>query len=384
MAGASSYRVLITDISTRKAFDLANIFMYKNIPLILADMPHGLDASLLAKAYGKPIERLRKDTHFFEDLCAILEQYAGEKIVYIPIEEDTTDLVYNFLQKFDYPNFFHNLPPRKSFDTVRDKGKFSAFCQAEGVPVPKEYSYEALLKMEKLPCALIAKPKSGSGSVGIVFIDTKKDLLACQNLDMTQYIIQQRLENPAAVEGGFFLFDRGEPAGYYGHKRIRTYPVKGGVTIYSRCDMNLQLQTLGNELLHKLQWSGVAMVEFLYDSVSGEYKIIEVNPRLWGSLMLAEFCGSEMFENYCRSALGMPLKKARPEKERYIRWIFPWELLVYLQQKGKIKNFWRRNRKNTCYINFTYSSYGRSMLFTLYNMVSPQKLKRLFQKVTTG
>ncbi len=383
MKDLSSIRVLITDISTRKAYDLANIFASKNIPFILADKSEGFDASVLAKAYGKPVECLRKDIHFFEDLSAILEKYADKKIVYIPVEEDTTNLVYNFLQKFDYTNFFHNLPPREAFDVVRDKGAFSAFCQAEGISVPKEYSYEELLKMTNLPSSLIIKPKSGSGSVGIIFVDTKDDLLACRNLDMRKYIIQQRLENPAAVEGGFFLFDQGKPVGYYGHKRIRTYPVTGGVTIYSRCDINPKLQALGNELLQKLQWSGLAMVEFLYDSDKDEYKIIEVNPRLWGSLMLAEFCGSEMFENYCRTALKMPLKKAHIEKERYIRWIFPWELLVYVQQKGNIKGFWQFSKKDTCYINFTYGSYGRSMLFLFYNMVSPAKLKRLFQKVVT-
>jgi len=382
MVSTSSFLVLITDLSTRKAFDLANIFMHKNTEIVLCDSCNKTDRFLLEKAYGKKIELLRKEQHFADDLGRILEKYSHKKIVYFPIEEDTTLLVYDFLQQHKYPNFFTNLPPRKSFDIVRDKGAFSLFCLDNGIPVPAEYACEDLLALKQLPSGLIIKPRSGSGSVGILFIDTKEELLqACKELDMRKYIIQERLENPKDVEGGFFLFYEGQKISYYGHRRIRTYPVSGGVSIYSKCDLNPELEALGTELLQKLEWSGLAMVEFLYDPAAQMYKIIEVNPRLWGSLMLAEFCGSEMFENYCRSALNMPVKEGNVEKERYLRWFFPRELLVYFQQKGKIEKFWHFDRADTCYVNFSYSSYSRSLLFTFYNMINPRKLKRLLQKV---
>lgn len=130
-----------------------------------------------------------------------------------------------------------------------------------------------------------------------------------------------------------------------------------------------------------MRWRGLAMIEFLYDSISNDYKIIELNPRLWGSLLLAEFCGSQMLENYCLGALGEPLQKSHIQKESYLRWFFPWELLVYLQQKGKIRDFWSFDKRHTCYVNFTYGSLGRSLLFLVYNMASPEKIRRLLRKI---
>ncbi len=381
MINYSQFSVLITDLSTRKSFDLANILTQKGINILLCDDLKGADQIMLESAYRKKCELLRKDTNFSDDLSKILQNHSDIKIVYFPIEEDTTLLVYNFLKQHQYSNFYHNLPLQKSFDTVRNKGIFSKFCLHKNLAVPKEYDFQTLLNMDDLPEELILKPKNGSGSVGIRFLDTKEDLLACQRLVIDDYIIQQRLKNPKDVEGAFFLFDKGKYISYYGHKRIRTFPPEGGVSIYSKCECKPELEKLGVKLLEKLEWSGLAMVEFLYDPDTDSYKIIEVNPRLWGSLMLSEFCGSNMIENYCLTALQKPLQDSCIQEDRYIRWFFPWELLAYVKSRASIPNFWHFDTEHTCYINVSYTTYWHSFLFTLYNIVNPAKLKRLYQKV---
>ena len=85
-----------------------------------------------------------------------------------------------------------------------------------------------------------------------------------------EYLLQEMLQNPLNVEGAFFLFNNGEPVSYYGHKRLRTYPVKAGVTVYSKISYNNVIEKAGINLLKKLNWHGLAMVEFLFDPKSGE------------------------------------------------------------------------------------------------------------------
>lgn len=370
--------VLITDISTRKSFDLANILKANNINILLCD---DKSAVMLSKSYGQKIELLRKNGYFESDLIAILEKYSACNLIYFPIEEDTTVLVNDFIEKNNYKNLYHNLPPQESFEIVRDKALFSKFCEKNSLNIPKEYSYELLIKEPNLPSNIIIKPRSGSGSVGILFIDSKEELLENSSLDFDRYIIQERLDNSQDIEGAFFLFDKGKLLTYYGHKRIRTYPKRGGVTVYSKCQLNEDLKKLGSELLEKLQWSGIAMVEFLYDSKTKQYKIIEVNPRSWGSLMLSEYCGSEMISNYCLTSLNRPIKKSEINENVYIRWIFPWDVISYIQSVGRVEGFWRFQRDKTCYINFSYTTWSRAFLFMIYNIINPSKLKRLIKKV---
>ena len=42
----------------------------------------------------------------------------------------------------------------------------------------------------------------------------------------------------------------------------------------------------GERLLTALNWHGVAMVEFKIDA-TGQHWLMEINPRLWGSLALS-------------------------------------------------------------------------------------------------
>ncbi len=371
--------VLITDIATRKAFDLANILIAQGMEILLCDDIKGYKASILSASYGRGIELLRKDS-FDADLTAIAEKYSDKKLIYFPIEEDTTLFVYKFLKTTQISNLYMNLPPEKSFDIVRDKRVFSNFCMQNLINIPKEYDYDSLIKDKSLPSKLIVKPKKGSGAVGIKYIDSKEELLSL-DFDFNDYIIQQRLDNEKEIEGAFFLFDRGELISFYGHKRIRTYPQRGGVSVYSKCHINEELKKLGAELLQKLNWSGIAMVEFLYDQDSGEYKVIEVNPRAWGSLMLSEFCGSSLIENYCRIAVGKKSLYSEIRTEKYIRWFFPWDIILYVQNMGKIKDFWNFDKQNCCYINFTYSSWGKALLFTFYNLINPDKIRVFLKKV---
>jgi predicted ATP-grasp superfamily ATP-dependent carboligase len=53
--------------------------------------------------------------------------------------------------------------------------------------------------------------------------------------------------------------------------------------------------------VRELGWTGVALVEF---KKGDDYRLIEVNPRFWGSLPLATRAGVNFPHLLCRAALG--------------------------------------------------------------------------------
>jgi len=371
-------KLILTDLDARKAFDIFNLIKYYNYDINAYSSSSKVELKILELIYGQKVDILDKSNLSYSFRFAIDD--IDTKYIYFPIEEDTTVKFYDFIQENKLSNFYYRLAPRESFDCVRDKSKFSTYCSENSLPIPIEYKYDDILKLEELPCNLIIKPKLGSGSMGIKFIDSFDEFLSLKELDFEQYIIQERLENSKDIEGAFFLFDKGKFISYYGHKRIRTYPQNGGVTVYSKCETNRELKELGSKLLEGLNWSGIAMVEFLFDTKSGTYKIIEVNPRAWGSIMLSEFSNSNILKNYINISLGNTPIESKVNENRYIRWIFPWDIISYIKSRGDIKNFWSFNRDDTCYINFTYSNYYRSILFLLYNIFDYKKIKKLFKK----
>jgi predicted ATP-grasp superfamily ATP-dependent carboligase len=98
------------------------------------------------------------------------------------------------------------------------------------------------------------------------------------------------------------------------HRRLREYPVSGGPSTLAVSVRDPRLVELGTALLRALDWVGVAMVEFKQDG-RGEYRLMEVNPRLWGSLPLAIAAGVNVPYAWYRLAAGLPVEPALTWRE---------------------------------------------------------------------
>jgi hypothetical protein len=371
--------LLISNVFFRKAFDVIAIlqkqFDYKFIIGIPSTSRWShLQASILYKGY-KEILRIENQTVFFHDLLNISRKYAAECIIYLPIEEVTTDYFYQFCLKYGSCNFLYQLPPYPIFCLARDKRKLNMYCLAHAIHAPKLYSTLTDISESDLP--LILKPKLGSGSSGIIRITTKDDLCKLQKIKDTDYVIQELLPNGRNVKGAFFLAYQGKLISAYTHERIRTSPPEGGVSVLSQASYNNDIIEEGRKLIESLNWSGLLMLEFLYDVRCRQYKIIEANPRIWGSIMLSEYCGSQMLENYVRLCCSLPLFRSTINTNVKIRWFFPVDLLNYIRSGFRINDFWYFH--NTCFINWSYAAWHRAMWFNLSSIFKLKNIQRFFR-----
>ncbi|WP_323172009.1 carboxylate--amine ligase [Natrialba sp. PRR66] len=99
---------------------------------------------------------------------------------------------------------------------------------------------------------------------------------------------------PTTDEYGFFaLYDRGEPVATFQHRQRRGYSYAGGPSSYRESVWIPELERAGRALLDHLEWHGLAMVEFLRDEETGEFKLMEVNPRFWSSLPFSVQTGAD-------------------------------------------------------------------------------------------
>jgi predicted ATP-grasp superfamily ATP-dependent carboligase len=91
------------------------------------------------------------------------------------------------------------------------------------------------------------------------------------------------------------LMHDGEPNLVFQHRRVHEWPPEGGVS--SMCesigiDKHHDLMEKSIALLRRLEWEGVASVEYRHDSASDVACLMEVNGRFWGSLSLACSAGA--------------------------------------------------------------------------------------------
>ena len=69
------------------------------------------------------------------------------------------------------------------------------------------------------------------------------------------------------------------------------YPIQGGPSTLREGVEHPKVMEVGLSLLKSLNWVGVAMVEFKVDPRDRIPKLMEINPRFWGSLQLAIVSG---------------------------------------------------------------------------------------------
>lgn len=87
------------------------------------------------------------------------------------------------------------------------------------------------------------------------------------------------------------LMHNSEPIALFMHRRLREYPIEGGVSTLRESVRIKDLAHLGIKLLKAMHWDGVGMVEFKCDRLTFVPKLMEVNGRFWGSLPLAISAG---------------------------------------------------------------------------------------------
>jgi predicted ATP-grasp superfamily ATP-dependent carboligase len=375
-------RVLIADVNSRKNFDIVNIIQnkYKLKVILCASRDFKFQLNVI---YLKKIRRLRSDNfeNFKNDFEFILKEYVNEDIVYLPVSDQNTRNFIKYTSQYKNKQLYYSLPSLELFDTVNNKSGFISLATKAKVPTPKSLNYKDLGEVKNNKIPIILKPKIGQGSVGIVKIKNG-DYSSLDKLNLEDYEIQELINSNHHPYGVFFNCINGKIIDAYVHKRIRTFPRSGGVTVFSKIVKNQELINLAHKYTASIGWNGFGMIEFMHDDVNNIWKCIEFNPRVWGSVLLAPYSGNDIVLNHINNLFKRKL--LHTEDINYnakVSWLFPFEILNLITRNISIKTFIKLFDKNTSLINFTYSNFFRTVFFLIYFTINKKSFIRFFKKL---
>lgn len=225
--------------------------------------------------------------------------------------------------------------PEESVDVPLPGGNLARFLRATdkegvlstarqiGIRVPDQRvldpipGREAEIPVDWFPVAVkpvrsVGGPSDQRRQGGVAYVRTRESLrehLGAQAGGSERLLVQPKLEGPGL--GVFLLRWRGEILAAFGHRRIREKPPSGGVSV---CSISVkpspELLARSEALLASLDWEGVAMVEYKRDLATGQDVLMEINPRLWGSVQLAVDAGVDFPWLLVSAALGQPSRVA--------------------------------------------------------------------------
>lgn len=278
----------------------------------------------------------------------------------LPMEEDIACLLTDHSDTFSRLTYLP-LPPRNTFEWVRNKANVLRLAEQMGIPVPKTWHIQDLSQLDgiadMLPYPVVIKPQVSSGAVGVAYPKTRQELKKTYQTIHRRFpfpMIQEFIPREGSGYGASFLFDEQSSlkAGFV-HKRLREYPVTGGASTLRISTRHDDIYDMSRALLEKIGWFGVAMVEFKVDPRDGSPKLMEINPRFWGSLSLAIHAGVNFPLLLHKMAMGEhvdPVEKYRSGIA--CRWLIPGDLLHFIcnPDRSRIMNdFFRFNTRNTFY-----------------------------------
>jgi len=280
---------------------------------------------------------------FIDDIINLCAQ--GTYDIILPFVNTSYYAISKYAEKLsEYARFM--VPSFDQFTLANDKFNATQFCQKIGIQTPKIFSsyqdndINAISKILKYP--VVIKAKSGVGiAKGLRFANNSDELKkfydqinsfqaenGSENYDSP--LIQEYI--PGFVHDACSLAHNGKIINVLTQKRHVMYPIYGGVGAVNITTHDPELDKLARKLLEALEWNGPAQIEFKFDPRDKQYKFIEMNPKLWGTLDLSIKVGMNFPKMIRNILLEEDVEKniKYPSGVRY-KFMFPTATLAYLQ-----------------------------------------------------
>lgn len=270
-----------------------------------------LDSHCALAIEGNIEEGVRwSDPDIFTDLDRVCGKYAVD--IVIPFVDGAIGIASQFAS-IPQSDVFCPVSPRSIADRMFDKVAAAEYFETLDLPIPTTYR-------EGMPCGrLIAKPRFGSASKGIVTIDSLQDLYALRGSE-SKYLIQERIDHREEITVDCYIGVRtGEIVAV--SPRIRG-EVSGGEAVRSETIGDRDVIELTHRVLQATGLRGAVTVQFIRDLNDGRLMIMEINPRLGGGAVTSVHASVDLPGLIIDDAMGLPLKPQTPvtgvETVRYL------------------------------------------------------------------
>ncbi len=404
--------VLVTDGHWRKSLAVVRSLGRRGVHVTVGERTF-LNTSFFSKYCARRIvypSQRRYPDRFIDFLIEEIKENRTDCL--FPMEEETLLLLAKHRSEISKYTYLL-IPDLEKIKFVRDKGNLIQFAAAHGIPTPKTFfspltltlphrgggnkklsslspeeegvSGEVSMLAEKnrvgnslplspggrgegegvnlssIPLPAVIKPRISSGSFGIVYVRRREDLIPSYQKVHARYpfpLIQEWIPDGGGTFGFSALFDEvsNVKAGFV-HRKLRMYPVQGGPSTLREGVKEPQIMELGLSLLKSLNWTGVGMVEFKVDPRDGIPKLMEVNPRFWGSLQLAIVSEVDFPYLILKMARGESFKPVlRYPVGRRCRWLLFGDILHFLTNPNRFHlrpSFFRFFEPDTSYDIFS-------------------------------
>jgi len=232
---------------------------------------------------GTVITGLRwNDTEIYGHLEQLCDRY--DIGIVIPFVDGAVAVASRLHERL--PHVFTPTSSAKISEAMFDKVAAARIFEENGLPVPETYNGGGVV----MP--LIAKPRHGSASKGLIRIDSENELPPVETRD--SFLIQRRIDNREEISVDCYVSEIApeiRPLAIVPRRRLE---VVGGEVVRSITIDDAAAADIVKKTLTSLGLRGAVTVQLLRDSDTGALYIMEINPRLGGGAVCAVHAGADI------------------------------------------------------------------------------------------
>jgi len=286
--------VIVTNAKNRIAYAIVKSLGEKGIPVYTADfVPLSMAfSSRYSKGHFIYPSPFKDPEKFIESMVEHCRRYHAE--VLMPVFEETFLLAKH--KDYILQHVKMVIPGYDQVLTAHNKDRWLPIAKKLQIPVPATVDLSTLLSdcgaVAHLRFPVLIKPKQGGGAWGITTAYTAEEMDKLftihplyRRYSPERFLVQEKLEGEVLCVA--MLFSSGTPKALVTYKQLRDYPATGGQATLRESVKHQQAESHLATLLKELNWHGVCQADFLVEQSTGIPYLIDLNPRLWGSLTQA-------------------------------------------------------------------------------------------------
>lgn len=242
------------------------------------------------------------------------------------------------------------------YQIAADKNQTMKVCTDLGLPCPKTlFGVDDITKVAGLQYPIVVKPKTGYGAIGFHKVDSQSDLEKLfekrkadevKNYVFQEYIPQTDLQYECAM----FMDGNKEAKTALVFSKNRWFPVDGGSSTLNITVDRPDIVENCTRLLKAINWRGAADIDLIQDPRDGKAKIMEINPRVSGSVKIAFIAGTDQACQMKELAEGKQVTEYRDYEIGWRLRCFQTDFLWFLKSPNRFKAkpswfSWRRTKE---------------------------------------
>lgn len=228
-----------------------------------------------------------------------------------------------------------HLPPADLIERILSKDEQYQECEIDGIPYPRTWTRASRADLHRrldegsLAFPLLLKASAVLPDPALNRLFRRIELFDREALTAVEakadehdveYVLQEIIPggDDQLYTLGTALSKSGEVTGIFTGRKLRQMPPKYGICRTGESFDEPRIVDLGIRLLRRFHFFGVSQVEFKYDARDDQFKLMEINPRTWAWVAIAEAVGVNLALHHYLDAFGKAPEFASQRPQRTV------------------------------------------------------------------